>query len=339
MGVAGDTLAHVRYRLRVIIPTLNESGSLRATIASLRSRAALRHDPALLSRRADDQPPHPHLGRSADAGSPVDFESTWPHQSGIDGFDLVVSDCGSTDGTPDIARQCGATVVEGACCRADALNRGVAASTPDPRDCEVLLFLHADTALPEAWDLRILRAIGRHGIVGGAFDFNFASHPLNHGWNRQGLRFVKLLNRLRFRWTHNFYGDQAIFVRRSVFDRVGGFPRVRLMEDIGFSRRMRSQGRVAIIRPGVKTSPRRFVVTGVWRQFARDLNLLSLDAMGLRPRASWHRYNLLNARSHARSDKLAEPAGPVHSAVVPARPPAELAAPVTGGPASDFSAA
>lgn len=211
-----------------------------------------------------------------------------------DGADveIVVSDCGSRDSTAAVAERLGVRVVGGGTCRATALNIGAAAARG-----QVLLFLHADTLLPRDFPHLIRRALRASSTVGGAFDFEFGEHPQSDGFAARCLRWVVLCNRLRYRWTGNYYGDQSIFVRRDVFDRVGGFPKVRLMEDIGFSRRMRGVGRTAILRPPVRTSPRRFVTRGVIRQFVQDLTLLGCDSFGVCPVRLWERYNGWNHRS------------------------------------------
>jgi rSAM/selenodomain-associated transferase 2 len=205
-------------------------------------------------------------------------------------IEVIVSDCHSADGTGRIATECGAAaVVRGAICRSDALNRGARAARGD-----VLLFLHADSLPPNQFPRIIARSLDNPSVVGGAFDFKFAPDPLAHGLHKQALRFVVLLNRARFRITRNFYGDQAIFVRRDTFDRIGGFPPVRLMEDVRFSRKMKRLGRTAILRPPVTTSPRRFLARGVLRQLFADIVLLVHDEMGLNPERRWEHYNRLN---------------------------------------------
>jgi rSAM/selenodomain-associated transferase 2 len=209
--------------------------------------------------------------------------------------EIIVSDCGSGDGTAALARSLDADVVLGGRCRADALNIGASAA-----DGDTLLFLHADSLLPDEFPHLIARALGKPLIVGGAFDFEFSKEPETGGFDAQCLRWVVLVNRIRYRWTGNFYGDQAIFVRRDVFRRVGGFPNVRLMEDIRFSRRLRRFGRTAILRPPVRTSPRRFLSHGVIRQFVEDLTLLGCDSIGVCPVKLWERYNGWN-RCAARS--------------------------------------
>lgn len=204
--------------------------------------------------------------------------------------EVVVSDCASRDATAAIAQARGARVVRGSRSRAEALNRGAAAAA-----APVLVFLHADSTLPRGFARPLRAALARPEIVGGAFDFKFGSHPRHRGLNAWSLRLVQCANRCRFRWTHNFYGDQAIFARREVFDAIGGFPLAPLMEDIRFSRALKRRGRVAILRPAVKTSPRRFVSRGVLRQFATDLVLLACESAGLRPASMHAAYNRVNA--------------------------------------------
>ena len=202
---------------------------------------------------------------------------------------LIVSDCNSADETLAIARRLADGVTEGASSRAAALNRGATLA-----DGDVLLFLHADTLLPPAFDRLIGRALARSEVVGGAFDFTFGSHPLSRGAVKQSVRVVQFINRIRFRSTGTFFGDQAIFVRRGVFNRIGGFQEIPLMEDVRFSRALAKFGKTAILSPPVKTSPRRFVTRGVVRQLVTDAILLLGEDLGVNPRALWRNYNAWN---------------------------------------------
>ncbi len=206
--------------------------------------------------------------------------------------EIIVSDCDSGDGTGALAQTLGVRVVQGGHCRAAALNAGASMARGD-----ALLFLHADSLLPDRFPSLIARALDRASIVGGAFDFEFADLRHATGFDAQCLHWVVLVNRIRYRWTGNFYGDQSIFTRRDVFARIGGFPQVRLMEDIAFSRRLRGVGRTAILRPPVQTSPRRFLSHGVIRQFVEDLTLLGCDSIGVCPVRLWERYNGWNRAS------------------------------------------
>ena len=207
-------------------------------------------------------------------------------------FELIVADCGSVDATADLAASLGATVVTGARHRADALNRGAAAAGGD-----TLLFLHADTRLPDGFDAKIRRSVAR-GAVGGCFEFGFGSHPDARGLNRHLLRYVVLANRARHRHSGRAYGDQALFCRRSVFHHLGGYEDLPLMEDGRFARRLRLAGPTAVLQPPARTSPRRFVEGGrfrVLRTALTDLWLMTCDDLGVVPRRAWERYNAVNA--------------------------------------------
>jgi rSAM/selenodomain-associated transferase 2 len=207
-------------------------------------------------------------------------------------IELIVSDCGSTDGTRSIASDHGIACLDGAMTRAGALNRGAARASG-----EVLLFLHADTLLPDDFARRTARALEQTDVVGGAFEFKFAPHPQHRGLNRYGLMLVTVCNRIRYRWTRNYYGDQAIFVRRDVFERVGGFPDAPLFEDLRFASAMNRLGRTAILSPAACTSPRRFIANGIVRQLARDTLMLACESFGVRPISMWRDYNRFNQTS------------------------------------------
>ncbi|HEY0859207.1 MAG TPA: TIGR04283 family arsenosugar biosynthesis glycosyltransferase, partial [Albitalea sp.] len=136
--------------------------------------------------------------------------------------------------------------------RARQMNAGAAQARG-----EVLLFLHADTALPEG----ALAAIGEAidgGALWGRFDVSIA------GASAMFPLIAALMNR-RSRWSGIATGDQAMFVRRDTFERVGGFPDQPLMEDIELSLRLRRLARPACLRPPVTTSGRRWERFGVWR--------------------------------------------------------------------------
>jgi rSAM/selenodomain-associated transferase 2 len=175
--------------------------------------------------------------------------------AGLATFDaqVIVVDGGSTDGSAGIARAAGVTVIDSAAGRATQMNAGAAAAHGD-----VLLFLHADTALPPQADRLIRDALadGRH--VWGRFDVVIDGHPAM-------LRVVAAMMNLRSRLSGIATGDQAMFVTRAAFDAAGGFPGQPLMEDIELSRRLLRQSRPACIGVPVRTSGRRWEQRGVWR--------------------------------------------------------------------------
>jgi rSAM/selenodomain-associated transferase 2 len=169
------------------------------------------------------------------------------------GTQLIVADGGSSDGTAALAQAAGARVVPAERGRALQMNAGA-----QQAGASVLLFLHADTLLPEDADQLIARALAGGAAVWGRFDVRIGGHsPL--------LRMVAALMNLRSRWSGIATGDQAMFMTRAAFDAVGGFPAQPLMEDIEISRRLRRLSRPACLRAQVLTSGRRWETRGVWR--------------------------------------------------------------------------
>ena len=167
--------------------------------------------------------------------------------------ELIVSDGGSEDGTPELARPY-ATVVNGRRGRGVQLNAGAARATGD-----VLLFLHADVRLPSDALDAIEAALLDPVVVGGHFRVRFGTRP--------GEMFVAgaydLLRRVNV-----VYGDAAIFLRRTAFERLGGFRDYPIMEDLELTRRMRRLGRVVELSQIVLPSPRRWRRGGIWRTWA-----------------------------------------------------------------------
>ena len=172
--------------------------------------------------------------------------------------EIVVIDGGSTDGTPELARSLADRVLAAPRGRALQMNAGAALARG-----RVLLFLHADTRLPEHADRLILAAIdnARYGRSWGRFDVIIEGRS---PW----LKLVARMMNLRSRLTGIATGDQAIFVSRSVFSLVGGYPEQPLMEDIELSARLKKLGSPACLRECVITSGRRWETDGLWRTIA-----------------------------------------------------------------------
>ena len=171
------------------------------------------------------------------------------------GVELVLADGGSSDSTPTLAQPWVDAVVDAPRGRALQMNAGAARAR-----ASVLLFLHADTRLPPLADVLVLQAVQRSdkGARWGRFDVRIEGRP----WM---LRVVAALMNLRSRASGIATGDQAIFITRGAFERVGGFPEQALMEDIEISRRLKRLGRPACLRARVCTSGRRWEQRGVWR--------------------------------------------------------------------------
>ena len=170
----------------------------------------------------------------------------------LQGVDVTVVDGGSSDCTALRAADGADRVIAAPRGRARQMNAGAAAAAGD-----VLLFLHADTALPPG-ALPAISAALAGGARWGRFDVRIEGHsalfPL-----------IATLMNARSRRSGIATGDQAIFVSRALFDQVGGFPDQALMEDIELSRRLRQHGPPACLRERVLTSGRRWERHGVWR--------------------------------------------------------------------------
>ena len=189
------------------------------------------------------------------------------------GHQVIVVDGGSADATAQFALSLADQVLISAKGRALQLNAGARAA-----QAGALVFLHADTRLPERADEHILRALERASW--GRFDVRIESrHPL--------LRIVACAMNLRSRLTGIATGDQAIFVRREAFP---GFPEIALMEDIAFSRAMRRRGRPACLRERVSTSGRRWEARGVLRTIVLMWRLRLLYALGVAPQRLARQY-------------------------------------------------
>lgn len=156
--------------------------------------------------------------------------------------------------------------------RAYQMNRGALSARG-----EILLFLHADTELPDNSLNTISLVLTEGHYVGGAFDLGIKS-------NRVAFRLIEMGASLRSRVTRIPYGDQGIFIRREYFDAVGGFKELPLMEDVELMRRIRKAGdKIYISSDKVQTSPRRWEKEGVVYCTLRNWTLISLYFMGIAP--------------------------------------------------------
>ncbi len=185
--------------------------------------------------------------------------------------EIIVVDGGSTDHTREIAGQADVRLLSSHAGRARQMNYGAKAAKGD-----ILLFLHADTRLPHSGLGDVRLALEDPKCVGGRFDVELDSR-------RWVLRLVGKLISLRSRWTRMATGDQAIFVRRRIFEEVGGFPEIPLMEDIAFSRILKRSGKVVCLKNRVVTSARRWQAEGVWRTIFKMWGLKLLYLAGISP--------------------------------------------------------
>ena len=185
--------------------------------------------------------------------------------------DVIIVDGGSTDDTlkllnghPEVQ-----VIQTQYANRAAQMNHGAREATGD-----VFLFLHSDTFLPGDFAHLIDHSLTSPDVVGGAFFLRF-SH--NH-WM---LKIMSWITRLNIRWIT--VGDHAMFFRRQVFESLGGYPEIPLLEDLEFQLKARKLGRMVRVQAPVHTSARRFLNNGVLRQTWKDASILIRYYMGTSP--------------------------------------------------------
>ena len=182
--------------------------------------------------------------------------------------EVVVSDGGSRDNTLRLAEELGAQIVSGAPGRGPQLNRGAAATRSD-----ALLFLHADTRLPDGAVPAVREAI-HSGKVGGGFQVRFDT-------DRRVMALGSRLVQLRTRLTQAPLGDQAQFVSRAIFKQLGGFREWPVLEDLDLIRRMKRKGEVVVLPLEATTSARRYLEDGIGRTVALNWLIWTLYFAGV----------------------------------------------------------
>lgn len=186
--------------------------------------------------------------------------------------EVIVADGGSIDGTRQIASGYhGVKVLESAKGRGTQMNAGSAKATGD-----ILLFVHADTILEQGWSKELCLALDDPSIVGGAFSFSIDNPSPKY-------RLVEAWVRLRCRLFRLPYGDQAIFIRKDVFQKLGGYKEILLMEDVDIIRRMKKLGDITILNRKAVTSGRRWVSKGLLRTAAINQMTILMYRLGVSP--------------------------------------------------------
>ncbi len=198
-------------------------------------------------------------------------------QAGSD--EVIVSDGGSTDATLEIVESENCKLIRSRRGRGNQLNAGAKAATG-----VIFLFLHADTWLEPAGCDQIRAAFESDGsLVGGAFR--------QHIENRKPVyRLIERGNSLRAKWMEIPYGDQGIFIQRDVFQSLGGFPDVPLMEDYIFSKMLKKIGRPLLLPGPIHVDARRWEKNGPLRQTIRNWSICLSYRMGVPPSqlAKWY---------------------------------------------------
>ncbi|MEH2167742.1 MAG: TIGR04283 family arsenosugar biosynthesis glycosyltransferase [Nostoc sp.] len=195
-------------------------------------------------------------------------------------IEVIVVDGGSEDGTVEITQSLdNIKVISSLPGRAVQMNAGAVAASGD-----ILLFLHADTRLPIGFDEMIRTALQQPGTVAGAFKLRIDASLLS-------LRWVELGVNLRSHFCQMPYGDQAIFLTKQVFQQIGGFPELPIMEDFELMRCLKRTGRVVIIPTPVVTSARRWLQKGVFKTTLFNQIVIIAYLLGVSPERirRWYR--------------------------------------------------
>ena len=188
-------------------------------------------------------------------------------------------DGGSSDGTADLARSNGAKVLTSVPSKARQMNAGAEAAAGD-----ILLFLHADTQLPKYFEAPIINTVNQSGVAAGAFQLSIDS-------DAKGLRFIERVANRRSRHLQAPYGDQGLFVTKTLFEEIGGYPDMPIMEDFELIRRLRRKGKIAILDQCVQTSPRRWENMGIFNTWLINQLIIAAYLMGVPPErlSRWYR--------------------------------------------------
>lgn len=171
------------------------------------------------------------------------------------GFNVetLVVDGGSCDETIAVAQTHGASVYSSNKGRAAQQNLGA-----EKAKGALLLFLHADTELPENWDTLVRHALQQSSVSAGAFSFQIKD-------NFRGRKTIELLTNWRSRTLEQPYGDQSLFLTKPIFDQLGGFPDMPIMEDYEIVLRLKKVGKIITLPQSIRTSGRRWIQHGAWK--------------------------------------------------------------------------
>ncbi|WP_414585062.1 TIGR04283 family arsenosugar biosynthesis glycosyltransferase [Scytonema sp. PCC 10023] len=193
--------------------------------------------------------------------------------------EVIVVDGGSNDGTAEIAESLGVKLISAPRGRAYQMNAGALAASG-----EILLFLHADSRLPAEFDIMVRTALQQRGVVAGAFALRIDAQL----WS---LRLVEWGVNWRSRFLQMPYGDQAIFLTKEIFYRIGKFPELPIMEDLELVQRLRRTGGITIIAVPILTSARRWLKNGVFQTTLTNQIIIVAYLLGVSPKQiiSWFR--------------------------------------------------
>jgi rSAM/selenodomain-associated transferase 2/rSAM/selenodomain-associated transferase 1 len=192
--------------------------------------------------------------------------------------EIIVADGGSSDATVEQARSASAVVIVSNPGRSRQMNAGAARATG-----KTLVFVHADTILPAGWTAVVSATLKDPQVAAGAFAFQVAeSFP--------GKGLLEWTTNLRSRWGQMPYGDQALFLRQSLFEEIGGFRNLPILEDYDLVRRLRRHGRVITCAQAATTSGRRWQRSGLLRVTLKNQLIIAGFHLGVAPHKLAHFY-------------------------------------------------
>lgn len=194
-------------------------------------------------------------------------------------IEVIIADGDSQDDTVEIAENAGAKIVYSHPGRAQQMNAGALVA-----DGEILLFLHADTRLPSKFDNMVREVLQCQKTIAGAFTLKIDASQ----WS---LRLVEWGVSIRSSYFQLPYGDQAIFLTKKVFEQIGGFPELPIMEDFEMVSRLKRNGNIAIIPAPVLTSARRWLKKGIMKTTLINQIVIIAYHLGVSPERiqRWYR--------------------------------------------------
>jgi len=185
-------------------------------------------------------------------------------------YEIIIVDGGSTDQSLEICKEYNnLTVITSEIGRANQMNMGAAVARG-----EILLFLHADTLLPRGGIKSIEAAMEDDDTVGGSFYMKFDMESFS-------FRFFSVFTRINSAYLT--YGDQGIFIKKSVFEEIGAYKQLPILEDFEIQKRLRKKGRFIKLPLPVTTSARRFLHNGIFKQQLLNIALLCAYELGYSP--------------------------------------------------------
>lgn len=188
------------------------------------------------------------------------------------GIEIIVVDGGSQDNTTNIVQQTGVKLISVVGGKAAQMNKGAYIA-----QSELLLFLHGDTHLPQNFIHLVNETLEQPKVVAGAFELAISG-------TEKSLRWVELMVKIRSHLFRLPYGDQGIFIRKKLFEQIGGYRDLPIMEDFDLIQRLKREGTIAISSSRVVTSGRRWQKLGVWQTTAINQLVIVGYYLGISPK-------------------------------------------------------